>query len=902
MPLLETILPWAEEDYEDALELFFYLAKRWNGIVMVEQADTILQGQVDYAFGATWDTGHQSKHYQVLYPQNLTMNLMNLAALFRRAIIRLLDNFNGIVFLIADRKPFGNLDPVDASAKEVLSRINASFEYPALDSAGLVQIFRLNITWIHNVFSKQHQNSSRPARLVIDQDVLMFASAYRKLPQPIDQWNCRQIRKAFSTALALAEADAEPRPQGQQESDCQEPWTVHLNATHFEAVARSTYNMPMARPPSPPRPHVRQYTGDLPRQVPRLPTGPGQRPPPPRPVQQIPTVRKDQASQNTSILPRRQMFPSQYSKQYSKELEVSAIVPIVRVDDGPQRRAFHQQFLLASPLSLEARPELYFMEWESFKATRSQKGSGCSAVDVLEGEPVVSFDQEAQDNVWWSRWGDRNRLISSKAKEEDKPASGQKEKPTFGTGSSPLPERIRINSKYIAAILEEFAGSEMGKTSFVMVRPYRALAYFEAKIRAKYKEPVTRFESSHESTGSQEQALQSQDAEQADASGETPQTEIPGAVNDQAVMTVESPSDDTSSSYDSSGSHPGEVIDTSSPASLEHLKCLVDFLDLIQARVPFLSSRTCTKVTFADIWFLYSPGQEVIDQTRRQVWRILSVNSSGHRTLPPWKAWEDDDLHNAKMQEPNVALDCVHIMFDGKMLGSRTKTFNITRFEGEEEITSLPVLPLHMVQDPDSDAADSEKGLRQKFIERGKMFVDLIRSKPMHYNGPLIHPKEEVDSQVVVDFEQCFAYWSRNAEFKRPMVEQLIGKPIGQSVPILPCEASCCAGEQVHDDAYAEQKRNEAYIGSLIPDPQDRTQKPSIAISPRPVPKVAFKDHELSDEDLVIMSYTVCGFILRSRTWGEWKSNHRSMHHNMFFTISYRPSRLNKPDFAHADA
>ncbi|KAJ4387487.1 hypothetical protein N0V93_008079 [Gnomoniopsis smithogilvyi] len=864
----ELVLPYVNNDWEDELENFFVQAKRCKGIIMVDQADTILQGQVDYGTGATWDTGHQT--------------------LFRRAIMKMLDNFNGITFLIGDSNPFRSFSIIESSAREILSRINASFEYLPLDKNGFVKIFELNMRWISDVFSRQHQTSSRPACLVVEEDILLFASAYFKQHSIVNRWNCRQIRKAFSTALALAQADAEPLIQGQQEPDSLEPWKVTLKATHFEAVARSTYNFKFPAHPPPPQQSMRQHLGDQPGQMPGRPPVPRQAPLPPRPIQQVLPQSQRQHSQNTSRLPRRQMFPSEYSLQYNRELEyakVNAPMPTRAVDDGTRIRILdpvRQVFFLTSPLSLEARPELNFMEWETFKLSTPQKGSGCLAIDVLRGEPVVSFDQEAQDSAWWSRWGDRNRPSLNKSKEEVKSSIVHKENlVSVDPCSSPLPERIRINSKYIAAVLEEIRGSRISKTSFVMVRPYRALSYFEAKIRAKHKELVARFEGSHNNSGSEEQADESRTA-QADTFGDKLQPEKVHVANDHASSKLKARTHSgisiwsNSSSYFSSSSHNDEDIDTSSSTSLGHLKCLVEFLDLIKARVKYLSSWECTKVTFADLWFLYSPGQEVIDQGRRQVWRILSVNSSGHRTLPPWKAWEEDDLPNADMQEPSVTLDCVHIIFDGKMLGSRRSTFSIVSFEGEKEIATLPLVPLLMVKDPDPEACNPEEGFRQKLIKRGRLFVDIIRSKPMHYNGPLIHPKEEVDSQVVVDFEQCFAYWSRDSDFKRPMVEQLIGKPIGQSVPFPPCVASCCAGEAVHDDAYAEQKRNEAYIGSLIPDPQDRTKKPSIAISPQAVPERGFEDHELSDEDLVIMSYAVHGFVLRTRTWATLDLNYFS--------------------------
>lgn len=256
----------------------------------------------------------------------------------------------------------------------------------------------------------------------------------------------------------------------------------------------------------------------------------------------------------------------------------------------------------------------------------------------------------------------------------------------------------------------------------------------------------------------------------------------------------------------------------------------------------------------------------MLDQERQQAYRILSINSSGHRTLPPWK---DLDSEQPGGDEPTIKLHCVHIAFDGAMLGSVRKTFDVISFEGEKDIASLPVLPLQLVKDPDSESTTEGARSREDLIDRGRIFVKMVRSTPMHYNGPLLYPKEEVDSQVVIDFEQAFAVWARDPSFWRPVVENLIGKPVGQSLRVKPCLASCCAGEHIHNDAYAERKWNEAYIGTLIPDPQDRTRKPSLAIYPRATADKTFDENGLSDEDLVIMSHKVCGFVLRTRKWGK---------------------------------
>lgn len=527
-------------------------------------------------------------------------------------------------------------------------------------------------------------------------------------------------------------------------------------------------------------------------------------------------------------------------------------------------------FFLASPLSLEARPELMFLGWDAFKDARAQKDGDCSAIDVLVGDPVVSFDQEAQDSAWWSRWGERKRADGSKTKSDTSAVAAHKGRVLAATQLTPLPERIRIHSKYITAVLEEFRGERISKTSFVMVRPFKALTYYEDKIRSKHTELATKFQGSPSNPNVEEEALDPEVIQQSESTAIQVQPEKTEAVgNDSPRSGQGSKADGDDTSSISSDSDDGEPVDTESDTAFQHLTCLVEFLDTIRARRQHLLSGSCSKVTFADVWHLFKPGDEVLDKEQRQAYRLLSVNSSGHRTLPPWR---DLDAEQLDADEPFIVLYGVHITFDGTMLGSVGRHFEIDSFEGEEDVTSLPVLPLRLIKDQDSEAPTDGAAFRQDLIDRGRMFVKMARSTPMHYNGPLLHPKEEVDSQVVIDFEQAFAFWANVPNFRKPVIEKLIGKPIGVNLYDTPCLASCCAGEQVHEDAYAEQKWNEAYVGTLIPDPSDRTKKPSLAIHPRAIRGQTFDETELTDEDLVIMSYKVCGFVLRNRKWGTKQS------------------------------
>lgn len=812
---------------------------------------------------------------------------MNMTGILRRALVRMLDTFTGITFLIADQGPFLRPDPLGSSGKEIISRINASFFYPPLDKAQTMKIFEINMRWINDVFSDQHRDRPQPASLVVDEDILEFAHAFYKQRTPWDRWNVTQIRKAFSTALALAQADAELSPEAQTDNELQQPWKVTLRAAHFEVVVRSMpksgiqvpppppppnpvgkrsskYPTPMAQPPPPPPPGPYSYNQRQRQQIPQqIPPPPPQMPPPillPNSRQLPPVEYRTIPPPPPMPMPMPPMPPPPPPPMQSVE--------IMGGGRGPTMRS--KAFFLASPLSFEARPELLVLDWENFKDARTRRGDACSAIDVLKGEPVVSFDQEAQDSVWWSRWGERNQEDETRSTSDASATTVHKRADIADQQASPLPERIRIHSKYITAVLEEIHGSKISNTSFAMVRPFRALTYYEERIRAKYDELTNKFEGTPS------------DPDVEAAAGDPGSEEQPGHTTTDVEPDHPSVDEGDGARY-KPGSKPlkddfssitsisddVETIDTSCNAAYQHLACLVQFIDMIRARSQYLLSGSCSKITFADVWHLFKPGDEVLDQEKRQAYRVLSVNSSGHRTLPPWK---DYDSEQSEGGEPVIALQCVHITFDGEMLGSIRSTFAIVSFDGEADISTLPVLPLRLVKDPDSGSTEDATGFRQDLIDRGRMFVQMAKSTPMHYNGPLLHPKEEVDSQVVIDFEQAFAFWARAPNFRRPVVEKLIGRQIGQPLIDIPCYASCCAGEHVYHDTYTEQKWNEAYIGTLIPDPQDRTEKPSLAIFPRAIRDKLFKETELSDEDLVIMSYKVCGFVLRNRKWGKRQS------------------------------
>ena len=677
--------------------------------------------------------------------------------------------------------------------------IQLSFFYPPLDRTGTLSIFENHIERLTEEVKLRQQH------IKVDRDsILSFATANWERHHGTRRWNAREISNAFDVALALAEIDArkaEPGPSGTA--------VTKLSAAHFEPIADSLLLFRTVVPPPP---------------EPKAPGG-------------ATFIRSDFATRNSSSDSENSFGsddearsgPDRHRPRMPRQL---AMDPSLGAAGHQLREKKHRRrakrpakpvsYALTDTLFLTTKPGLIRIKWDDFKEGRKRGDKDRFAVDVLEGEPVVDFDMDEIASIWWSRWANRQAKGNDGTTVTDIEDRDSAKGSVLARGQRQLPERIRIHAKQLVDILSQIHGSNMSpyNASLVMIRPFRALAYYEKALRQKLMELGT------ESSAS--------------------------AIDE----------------------HKSEDDDEPPPIpSYEYLQCLVDFIDTeITAKVEYLRNGPCQRVAFSDIWHMFKPGDEVIGQGGRQAYRILSVASTCHKVVPPWETWESRKRGEETSSGPSVTLHCVHVDFDGKRLGPVSTKIDFGHFEGEKLVTSLPVYPLRFAEG--LAAVDGDRGMetsfRRKLISRGRLFVDVIAVKPMYYKGLTLDTEDEVDSQVVIDFEEAFAIAnSKDWEMwpEPPPLEELVGTSIGESGEDEPCSATCCSGEEVHQDAYAERKRNEEYISTLIPDPDDKSQEPSVAVFPRPLQNNILE--ELSDEDLVIMSHRVYGYVLRSRRWGK---------------------------------
>lgn len=326
-------------------------------------------------------------------------------------------------------------------------------------------------------------------------------------------------------------------------------------------------------------------------------------------------------------------------------------------------------------------------------------------------------------------------------------------------------------------------------------------------------------------------------------------------------------------------------------AALQDMHSLLEFIDKnIKQKKEFVQSPRCQSVTFGDIWFLFSPGESVLAQDSSQAYKVIQVTVTRHQVKPPKKGslsyWRDDT--NAAFEDNPVRVHCVHIDFDGTWIGPVKQTFSISRFEGEKHVVDLPVYPLRFSKKPNIHAA---------LVARGRQFVKVAAMKHMHYSGLTLDERDDVDSPVVVDFEEALT----TRKFVLPEVESVISKGFEKQttadeaendsespsssgtesfddrrrrrrrrrfVLSNSCVEECCAQESCHHDDYVETQRMEEYVAAHMNTAAPGV--PSLVIHPRSFGDIVDKD-SLSEDELLIMSRRVFGFVLRSRKWGAYQ-------------------------------
>ncbi|GLA61841.1 hypothetical protein AtubIFM54640_002374 [Aspergillus tubingensis] len=246
------------------------------------------------------------------------------------------------------------------------------------------------------------------------------------------------------------------------------------------------------------------------------------------------------------------------------------------------------------------------------------------------------------------------------------------------------------------------------------------------------------------------------------------------------------------------GTYPGGRDDVLRARTLlDGLRALIRFLDcdlgdLVKARQQIVKG-TLERIPFSYLWHLYHPGQVIVTKKPKyQAYRVLQI-----RPLP--------------------------------------KTISIRPYNGQLSITALEAYPLEF-----------EPRVGEVLVQRGRKFVDLAkvshrRYKGLNLRGGDFNKYEEIDSDVIIDFELAL----RSNEVATDFPEY------GEGVILDPTEEDY---DETHDETVDFDSKD--LLNRLR---SDFIQHTSL---------LEDLDLEaLSDDSLMLLPPRVYGYVLLSRAW-----------------------------------
>lgn len=191
-----------EKEVERELTRWLDLATGWGAVVLIDEADVFLEQR------QTRDVLRNG-----LVSGKLLCHLTCIKRLIAVVFLRNIEYFRGLLFLTTNRT--GQID--DAFE----SRLHAIIQYKRLDDSKRAKIW-------YTFFDKLKKD--KKGMVLIGSQARKFVlenEAIKKL-----EWNGREIRNAFQTAVSLAEFEAAEDPN----FDAAEP--VVVESAHFERVCK----------------------------------------------------------------------------------------------------------------------------------------------------------------------------------------------------------------------------------------------------------------------------------------------------------------------------------------------------------------------------------------------------------------------------------------------------------------------------------------------------------------------------------------------------------------------------------------------------------------------------------------------------------------------------------------
>lgn len=204
-------------------------------------------------------------------------------------------------------------------------------------------------------------------------------------------------------------------------------------------------------------------------------------------------------------------------------------------------------------------PELRYVEWIEFKNTQVGEKQAF-AIEVLVGKARHWYQREASGGKAQGGYAEHKGIQTDSVEENGDGLEGGSE------GSKEIPERIRINSRSVIAILSKIdSKGSWHRAPMVVLRLYKSFVYYEKQIR----ETLRRLETDW-------------------GEAENP---------DEATRDIRSDKVDNVKDL------------TDGLQALRDLRCLIQFMDQeLKPVIDRYSRDSCKKVAFFELWHLFKPG------------------------------------------------------------------------------------------------------------------------------------------------------------------------------------------------------------------------------------------------------------------------------------------------------
>ena len=538
---------------------------------------------------------------------------------------------------------------------------------------------------------------------------------------------------------------------------------------------------------------------------------------------------------------------------------------------------------------LSAIPQLHYVGWSEFK-NKLVGETKTYAIEVLVGEAKYYYQRSEEERKSKQRLKDQSN-------ERDQSTTENKE-------STPLPERIRINSKPVVLIMNQIDHMDRSEDPIVLLRPFKPLIYHESRIREVFQLLKTKW-GNVDKEATTDQAAESPvtnvkshtTATVLDGVAVSSSAECETKNNDdgQSATTETNTISSKSTTNDDSKSKQNAMIEDISDSleAFQDLGCLIEFIDAeLRPITDSYRGSTRQKVWFSDLWHLFKPGDFIHsplnhkqssdyvysggksnpqkpEDKYQEIMRV-ACTAAGRPHLEESNENYGGAGHNSRRNA--FVISTYWVDFSGTRFISRVFVFFLLPFAGEQDITSLRCYPLRC-----SPKADE---LKSKWKARGEAFREYTTFKYRYYTGKSLicqpdgvrtfgdeFPKhaQHIDSQVVVDFNEAFTAhpgWRANVGDKLALEAADSDGELVEDYPtsywkdstrrVLDYESD----DEIYDDVHVDIKLMEEYI----------ERDPLLREHPR---TSSAGSGDFGEDHLILLPNRVFAFVMKNRRWGK---------------------------------